>query len=555
MNRLRYILSVLLFTLIITTSVLSSAPEITGSVSIRMDSQLGFRVKASIDTAAARDEKTTEYGFIATRKALLVQSGLTAEKLTFDCGVQYKKGIAKGFEHDEQVDLFFDKTDTELLFSAYVYGIEPDSFYERMVIRPYAVVEGVTQYGAPVEMSLYEAAMKTSVDQNVFGALSSDNRALVDMIISTVDNQPYTLDRKDFRIVLSTSVNKNIDSTYSVTYNLFNPFTGYVENDISGRVKSEDQDAISSLLLDAGKIVPAYGERVQDNTEGYIVEDLTSAQLFWIAECDSAECEITLSDYDSTLKCRSCVTERVENGKTKVLRVTENTPVYIYDTDFSPDHLERTSVSALEQRDKKLLCYNYVDDRVVFSEYIKAFVSANQHGNCEYIIVFVNGNENSALDEKCLEHTYFDVGFYSDGVLYDSQSIIYGGYPVLPKSPEKDGYSFIGWSDSENGEIVAPETIPVRGEAEYYAVFEITIFKVTFIFDGETYESYDVLPGETVDAPVAVPELEAGAEFLGWSLDDSNKKDLIIQVSDYVITGHTTFYSVIFRNPNDPEFM
>ena len=70
----------------------------------------------------------------------------------------------------------------------------------------------------------------------------------------------------------------------------------------------------------------------------------------------------------------------------------------------------------------------------------------------------------------------------------------------------------------------------------------------------EFYKEYEVAEGDTVKAP-SIPELKEGESFLGWSLDDSNDPDSVIDVSDIEITKDTDFYSVLIINRNDPKLM
>ena len=155
---------------------------------------------------------------------------------------------------------------------------------------------------------------------------------------------------------------------------------------------------------------------------------------------------------------------------------------------------------------------------------------------------------------------YYDVVFLVDGEEHDKQRVLEGEYPELPEDPSLEGYDFLGWSKSMGGQTLNPETIAVTDNTTYFAVFEeaeeeIVYYKVLFWFDGEVYMTLqDVAEGDTVDAP-ETPSLESGRLFLGWSLDDTNDKDEIIEVSDIIIEQDTDFYSVIIDNPNSEEFM
>ncbi len=162
-----------------------------------------------------------------------------------------------------------------------------------------------------------------------------------------------------------------------------------------------------------------------------------------------------------------------------------------------------------------------------------------------------------AVFEK--DPVYHEVVFVSDGEEYNKQKVLEGDYPDVPKDPKLDGYEFLGWSKTNGGSTVYPDSIAVTGDTTYYAVFkeaeeEIKYYKVFFWVDGEYYKDYEVASGDTVRAPVE-PTPDDDGLFLGWSLDDSNNPDEIIEVADIVIEKDTDFYSVIVRNPNSDELM
>lgn len=153
---------------------------------------------------------------------------------------------------------------------------------------------------------------------------------------------------------------------------------------------------------------------------------------------------------------------------------------------------------------------------------------------------------------------YFEVVFIVDGEEYEVLDVLEGECPDVPKDPKLDGYVFLGWSKSENGTTVYPESIPVKADTTYYAVFEeeeeeIVYYDVIFWFDGEPTK-FEVAAGDTIDPP-EIPELEEGVSFLGWALNDNNDPDDVIDVSEIVIDKDMDFYSVLISNPNSSEFM
>ncbi|MBO4949492.1 MAG: InlB B-repeat-containing protein [Clostridia bacterium] len=543
MKRLKYIVILFALAMIFILGAVAGAPEIVGDAAVRAEKPIGLRVKASIDSQTASDNRTGEYGIIATRKVFLSGNRLTNYDLTLDCDIYFTKGVAKGYVGGENVDLFLEKNDTELLFAAYIHGIDPYYYTDTIVLRPYVQTEYGTEYGRPVEVSLYGTAKKIYDNKELYNSLSEEQKHVIYSIIVAVDGEPYIINRADFRIVLSSVVIRNANPTYSVSYNLFNPLTGEIENRVVGRKKSKDYAEIEAMLLESGRTVPVFDGVVQDTTQGYADFDLNNEAPMWISSCDTCNAVMTLVSYDAALMCKDCVSEHVLSAERKTVNVTQSTPVYIFDGSFD-SAIQKTDMASVEEKAPSLMCYNYLNNEVCFSEYIKALVSVNEDGNCEYIFVIVNGNENAALDEKCLKHTEFDVSFYVDGELYDTKSVLYGKTPELPANPEKDGYTFLGWSDGQNTGIVSPESIPVTKDTEYHAVFEkIPEYTVSFIVDEKVYDSVIVREGKTPELPIS-PEKD-GYTFLGWS--DGQNAGIVFPES-IPVTKDTEYHAVFTIN-------
>lgn len=94
-----------------------------------------------------------------------------------------------------------------------------------------------------------------------------------------------------------------------------------------------------------------------------------------------------------------------------------------------------------------------------------------------------------------------------DGELYKSYEIEYGATITPEPAPNKDGYTFSGWS-----------WIPTKMPAENVTVigsFSINKYKLTYLVDGEVYKSYDVEYGATI-SPEPSPTKD-GYIFSGWS--------------------------------------
>ncbi|MCD7828136.1 MAG: InlB B-repeat-containing protein [Clostridiales bacterium] len=113
------------------------------------------------------------------------------------------------------------------------------------------------------------------------------------------------------------------------------------------------------------------------------------------------------------------------------------------------------------------------------------------------------------------EYTYGGrtVTWVVDSNSYET-TVIDGNTPSYPYStPTKTAtaeysYTFAGWSDTEDGEVLA--TLPeVNGaDVTYYAIFtsEANEYTVTWIADGEEVDSATVAYGEAIPTDVAVPD-------------------------------------------------
>ena len=526
-----------------------TAPEIFSDAAIRTEEPLGLRVKAVISSEDASDKDTYEYGFLVTRKVFLSGNKLTSYDLTLECKAYFDKGVAKGIVNGEDVNKFYDKNDTELYFAGHFYGISPRYYTDTIVARPYIISEMGTFYGEPFEMSLYDTAKRIYADKSMYEELSELDKEAILSIIVAVEGEPYYIDRNDFRIVLSSSVVKNSNPTYSVVYDLYNPFTGETLLGVKGRKASKNSDEISAMVQPFGTIVPMYDGIVQDTTEGYASGNIEEALPVWIASFGLDSELLSVCECDEMLSCKDCVHEYIARNSHDV-SASLSTPVSVF------ENLSFTisSMTKLSEKDTSLLCYNTVDGKTAYSDYVKAYVSVDENGMCEYIIAIVNDGENSALDEKCLKHSSFDIDFYVDGKIYDTKNVLYNSSADLPIPPEKDGYIFEGWSDRENGDIIDVSNIPVTENVQYYAVFrEIKKYTVTFYVENEAISSQTVREGTFAFVPDN-PEI-ADAKFVGWATEKDSDTTSVVDISTFVIQGNTDFYAVFMTNPNSPEFM
>ena len=133
----------------------------------------------------------------------------------------------------------------------------------------------------------------------------------------------------------------------------------------------------------------------------------------------------------------------------------------------------------------------------------------------------------------------YDVKFMVDNEEYDSQIVVENGYVTIPEKPTKIGYTFKGWSKSENGSIEnLPET-QITTNTTLYAVFEINNYIVNFVANGEIintsnfeYNSQLILPTNPI---------KQHYDFKGWSVDGVNL------ISDELLVTENLTLTAIFE--------
>jgi hypothetical protein len=125
-----------------------------------------------------------------------------------------------------------------------------------------------------------------------------------------------------------------------------------------------------------------------------------------------------------------------------------------------------------------------------------------------------------------------------DGKNYKSYNMKYGSKITPEAAPEKEGYTFSGWSE-------IPTTMPAK-DVTVSGTFSINKYKLVYMVDGADYKSYDVEYGTKITSEAA-PEKE-GYSFSGWDNvpETMPAKDVIVIGSFKEITG---IISVINDSP------
>ena len=100
----------------------------------------------------------------------------------------------------------------------------------------------------------------------------------------------------------------------------------------------------------------------------------------------------------------------------------------------------------------------------------------------------------------------YTLEYIVDGEVYKTISLEFGAAITPEPNPEKEGYTFSGWSE-------IPETMPAH-DVTVTGEFSVNIHKVTWKIDGETIAETEVEYGEIIVEP-EVP-IKEGYEFEGW---------------------------------------
>ena len=129
----------------------------------------------------------------------------------------------------------------------------------------------------------------------------------------------------------------------------------------------------------------------------------------------------------------------------------------------------------------------------------------------------------------------YTIYYKVDGEDYSSQTLNYGETIILIAEPEKEGYTFGGWSE-------APETMPAH-DITITGTFAINSYILNYMVDGEPYSSQTYEYGETI-VPLADPEKE-GYTFGGWQgVPETMPANDVTVTGTFAINEYTIEYMV-----------
>jgi len=144
------------------------------------------------------------------------------------------------------------------------------------------------------------------------------------------------------------------------------------------------------------------------------------------------------------------------------------------------------------------------------------------------VLIVPEGSQNAYKNAgvwrnfKKIHGPYFKINYIVDGEVYATDSIAYGDSIVLLSSPEKEGYTFSGWSEAPS--IMPADDITIDG------TFSANYYRVTYVVDGEVYATDSIACGDSI-VLLSSPEKE-GYTFSGWGEAPS-----IMPADDITIDG------------------
>ena len=139
---------------------------------------------------------------------------------------------------------------------------------------------------------------------------------------------------------------------------------------------------------------------------------------------------------------------------------------------------------------------------------------------------------NDVVIEGSFSINSYTVTFMVDGEVYETMTVKYGVTITPIESPTKEGYTFSGWSE-------IPATMPAN-DVVIEGSFSINSYTVTYKVDGEVYKTETVEYGATIE-PIAEPTKE-GHTFSGWSEIPTTMpaKDIVVEgtfsINSYTVT-------------------
>lgn len=158
-------------------------------IGMRVNDVTGMRFKATIE----KEPDVSAFGWIVTREALLKEAGIDPSAFTLYSPVKKVTGFNYGY--GVETAKIFESNDDYDCFTAIIYFSEAEEdgypsvqkLSEKIVARPFAVIDGVTIYGDTTEpVSVYDVALDIYNDADIYDALSEEVKLYISGVINKV---------------------------------------------------------------------------------------------------------------------------------------------------------------------------------------------------------------------------------------------------------------------------------------------------------------------------------------------------------------------------------
>ena len=129
----------------------------------------------------------------------------------------------------------------------------------------------------------------------------------------------------------------------------------------------------------------------------------------------------------------------------------------------------------------------------------------------------------------------YAVTYLIDGEEFAVDSVAYGSEVILRDEPTKEGHTFSGWSE-------VPETMPAK-DIIVEGSFSVNSYLLTYKIDGATYATDSITYGATI-TPIAEPTKE-GYTFSGWSeIPETMPAEDIIVEGSFSVNSYTVTFMI-----------
>ena len=146
-----------------------------------------------------------------------------------------------------------------------------------------------------------------------------------------------------------------------------------------------------------------------------------------------------------------------------------------------------------------------------------------------------SSQEVAASDVSFTINTLYTLTYMVNGEVYKNYTVAYGATVTPEAAPTKEGHTFSGWSE-------IPETMPAK-DVTVIGTFSVNSYALTYMVDGEVYKTYSVAYG-TALTPETAPEKE-GYTFSGWSeMPETMPAMDVVVTGSFSINSYTLTYIV-----------